>query len=84
MKNTQDSKAAAIPPLLPVIGSADLADKIARDIISEGDDNTPCHRIQFMGGSYPDHEIGQGGFCESALAKFIEASLIRHGYPQNE
>lgn len=58
-----------------------LADKIARDIMSEGDGPTPCQRIQFMGGKYPDAELGQGGLCESSLARCIAKSLKRHTRP---
>lgn len=55
-----------------------LADKLARDIMAAGDGPTPCCRIQFKGGIYPDNEIDQGGCCESALSKFIFESLISH------
>lgn len=56
----------------------DLADKIARDIFAEGDRSTPCQRIQFMGGTYPDLETNNGGLCESALAIVLRRSLARH------
>ena len=59
-------------------GSADLADKIARDIFAEGDERTPCQRIQFMGGTYPDREENNGGYCEIALANALRKILARH------
>jgi hypothetical protein len=64
--------------LAAATGSADLADKIARDIFAEGDERTPCQRIQFMGGTYPDGETNQGGYCEAALANALRKILARH------
>jgi hypothetical protein len=55
-----------------------IANKIARDIMAEGDDTTPCQRIQFMCGKYPDNEIPSGGYSASALAGSIEESLRRY------
>lgn len=62
----------------PATCSAVLADKIARDIMAVGSGPTPCKRIQFIGGQWPDAETCQGGLCESALAKCIAESLVRH------
>ena len=59
-------------------GSADLASKIAREIMEAGDFPTPCQRIQFMGGTYPGKETNQGGFTETALVDCIRDALRRH------
>ena len=55
-----------------------LAETIARDIFESGDElpNDKTQRISFKGGKYPDAETDIGGFCESALADRIHASLI--------
>lgn len=63
--------------------ATDIADKIARDIMAAGNGPTPCRRIQFKGGKYPDSETDQGGFSESALAKCIRESLSRVPQPTN-
>ena len=56
--------------------SVDLSNKIARGIMESGDEpHSPCHRIQFKGGKWPEQEKDQGGFCESALASRIDALL---------
>ena len=52
-----------------------IARQIARGIREMGDGPTPCQRIQFLGGTYPDAEIAQGGLCEEALVKCIEKTL---------
>ena len=46
--------------------------------MASGDRPTPCQRIQFMGGTYPDRETNQGGFNEWALADRIRYALRRH------
>ncbi len=54
-----------------------LANRIATDIFESGDrlpDKT--QRIAFRGGEYPDAETTLGGYCQSALADCIRASLI--------
>ena len=49
------------------------AESLAKHILDIGDmPNSKCHRIQFMGGSYPDLEKSQGGLNEPALAKVIQ------------
>ena len=55
----------------------DLAAKaIARDIFEVGDEpSSPVHRMQFIGGTYPDNEKTQGGVCEIALETLIKNSL---------
>lgn len=59
------------PPLADAAGSA-LADKIARAIFAAGDEpGSPCNRIQFKGGKWPDAERNQGGYGEAPLAKLI-------------
>lgn len=55
----------------------DVADEIAHDLFTLVRAPTPCQRIQFLGGSWPDNEIPQGGLCESALAGVIRKSLNR-------
>ena len=81
---SDESKRDVSEPFAAAHGWADMAAKIARDVMREGDWPTPCKRIQFMGGRYPDQEIPQGGFCESSLAKAIESSLRRHACPPND
>jgi hypothetical protein len=55
----------------------DLADKIARAIFSLGDvHGSPCKRIQFLAGEYPDNERAQGGMGEKPLADFIRNYLL--------
>lgn len=49
-----------------------LALKIARDIFAMGDEpNSPCNRLQFKGGKWPDNERNQGGVGEKPLADRI-------------
>ena len=53
-----------------------LGDKIARSVFEKGDEhNSPCTRIQFKGGKWPDGEKNQGGMCEIALASCISKEL---------
>jgi len=59
--------------------SEDIAMKIARDLMAIGDGPTPCQRIQFMGGHWPDGEIPQGGLCEAALVLELRSMLKKHG-----
>jgi hypothetical protein len=61
--------------LLPTRGSACLGALLARDIFKVGDFPAPTKRIQFMAGTWPDHEKAQGGMCEKALAEFIAKRL---------
>ena len=56
-------------------GSACLGALLARDIFKVGDFPAPTKRIQFMSGTWPDHEKEQGGMCEKALADFITKRL---------
>ena len=52
--------------------------RIARAIFRCGDEAcSPCSRIQFMGGKWPDAERGQGGLVESSLTALI-AECIRN------
>lgn len=51
-------------------------ERIARAIFRVGNEaGSPCKRIQFMGGEWPDRERGQGGLCESSLATVIADCL---------
>lgn len=60
-----------------------LAEDITRRIFELGSDKTPCQRIQFMGGSFPENEIPQGGLgrepFKKAIKKAIERSLWEIG-----
>ena len=50
--------------------------RLAKDLLAVGDEfHSPAHRIQFMGGKYPDNEKNQGGLCEEALAAFFTTKL---------
>ena len=73
-RRSQKRAAGCAPPACSVI----LGEKIARDIFATGSGPEPCNRIQFMAGDYNTKERGQGGFCESALAKAITESLRVH------
>lgn len=74
-KNTEtDQSKRAASRGAPWLGGI-FASQIARDIMEMGNFPTPCQRIQFMGGTYPDDELPQGGLCEAALVKRIEATL---------
>ncbi len=49
---------------------------LARGIFELGSEpNSPCNRIQFKGGKWPDNETNQGGIGEAPLAKLISESL---------
>lgn len=37
---------------------------------------TPVQRIQFLGGTWPDNEIDQGGMCHQALVDFFKKTLL--------
>jgi hypothetical protein len=59
------------------IEQKNLAAKIARRIFQYGDEpNSPCTRLQFKGGEWPDNERNQGGTCESSLAENILKTLM--------
>lgn len=50
--------------------------RIARAIFRAGDEPTsPCTRLQFKGGDWPDAERNQGGLVESSLAALIADCL---------
>lgn len=57
-----------------------LPELIARKIFElGGEPNSPCNRIQFLGGSYVlKSEVDQGGTCESALVTLIREALTEH------
>lgn len=49
-----------------------LASTIATALFSCGDEpNSPCQRIEFLGGEYPDNEIPQGGLNKDSLINFL-------------
>jgi len=52
-----------------------LAERLARKLIGLGDELTPCHRIQFKCGIYPDYETSGGGMNEEALIDFFARVL---------
>jgi hypothetical protein len=59
-----------------------LAECLARAIFEMGDDpGSPCTRIQFMGGAWPDNERRLGGITEKPLAVALEKLLIEWGCP---
>ncbi len=61
-----------------------LATRIARELFKLGDSpNSPCQRIQFMCGTYPDKEEPCGGLCENAAISFI-AKAIDAAQPQDD
>lgn len=52
-----------------------LGKSLTKDIFDIGSDLERPHRIQFMGGEYPDNEKPMGGFCEKALAEYLAKRL---------
>lgn len=52
-----------------------LARNLAKDLFTVGADIARPHRIQFMGGEYPDNEKPMGGFCEKALTGYFAKRL---------
>lgn len=57
----------------------DLAKLICRDIFECGDEpDSPAQRLQYMGGTYPNDEVAQGGLCPAALTRLITRSLETH------
>lgn len=63
-----------------------LATQLARAIFEVGDESSipggKVQRIQFMGGTYPDHERALGGLCESSLEAFLDYTLARLAIPK--
>jgi hypothetical protein len=56
--------------------SDELARRIAHAIFVAGECNgQKAHRIEFKGGTWPDHETNLGGLCEKALAELIAKNL---------
>lgn len=43
-----------------------------------GEPHSPCTRIQFVAGVYPNNERTQGGFCKSAMIDEIEKLLMEY------
>lgn len=57
----------------------ELAAYLARQIFEIGDEpNDKAQRLEFKGGTYPDHETNLGGLSESSLADFIHYALDKH------
>lgn len=53
-----------------------IAHKLAKDLLEIGNDpGVEIHRIQFIGGKYPDNETTHGGMCETVLADFFYKKL---------
>jgi hypothetical protein len=52
-----------------------LARNLVKDLFDVGADIYRPHRIQFMGGKYPDNEIPMGGYCEKALVEYFTDRL---------
>lgn len=67
------------PPALAGARCYALAATIARAIFATGDEpGSPCKRIQFQGGKWPDNERNQGGIGETPLVAIIAAQLEAH------
>lgn len=62
------------PPPPPVAGG-EIAKHLAEELFKIGDFPTPCHRIEFKGGEYPDKEKAQGGMNRAAMEKFFNERL---------
>lgn len=53
-----------------------LAKKVTKRLFEElGSDFTPCQRIEFKGGVYPDNEIAQGGLGKKEFQRVVEKCL---------
>jgi len=52
-----------------------LARRIVNELFKLGSDPTPCQRIQFMGGNWPDSEINQGGMNKDSLIRLIANTI---------
>lgn len=61
-------------------GEKSLAQKLAEAIMRQGDhrDGTPCNRIQFMVGEWPNNERENGGLCYMALVGLIASVLAEN------
>lgn len=61
-----------------------LAAKISEKIFACGDEpGSPCTRIQFKGGKWPDNERNQGGIEQVPLYRMILEILNEHLKPNN-
>lgn len=55
---------------------AELGVYLARQIFKAGDDSSDkVQRIAFKGGKYGKTETDLGGFCEAALAGYLQTAL---------
>lgn len=73
MKN----KSKTAPGVMEVEDDATrLANRLARAIFRCGDSTcSPCTRLAFKGGKWPDAERDQGGLVEKSLATLIADAL---------
>lgn len=56
-----------------------IANVLAENIFNLGDyPNSPCNRMQFKGGKWPDAERDQGGIVEGRLASLIFVFLKKN------
>jgi len=61
--------------------SEELAKYINDKLFELGDDpNDKCHRIGFMGGTYPDKETNLGGMSKEPMLKFFVEILNSRGF----
>ncbi len=59
-----------------------VADRITRAIFKTGNEpGSPCRRIAYIGGTYPDNERQQGGSCEESLRSIIFAAIREQSEP---
>lgn len=62
----------------------ELGTLLARAVFRTGDyEKERVQRIEFKGGTWPDHEIDLGGLCEKSLADVITREL-NHLISNNE
>lgn len=79
---TPETKPTDGPPFALSTGSANWGALIARKIFECGDETrSPCKRIAFKGGSWPDAERDQGGIGEVPLATLIATVIAEHNSP---
>ena len=69
---------ASAPPASPSVDCAAVAKQIARAIFALGDEpGSPCTRLQFKGGKWPNKERNQGGIGEPSLVDWVDDELQR-------
>jgi hypothetical protein len=74
-----DNESAGESDATPSGWAWDLAKEIARDIMRKGTGkgSSPCQRLQFMGGTWPNNEINQGGIAEKPLTEVIYQTITK-------